>query len=61
MPSKARGHKIPGPRLNGWGVLMILAYLGLPVMGALALLDVLLYLVFTHVLGRCYGLLCWMG
>jgi hypothetical protein len=39
---------------------MILAYLGLPVMGALALLDVLLYLVFTHVLGRCYGLLCWL-
>ncbi|HEX6014752.1 MAG TPA: hypothetical protein VFY87_23765 [Geminicoccaceae bacterium] len=40
---------------------MILAYLGLSVMGALVLLDVLLYLVFTHVLGRCYGLLCWLG
>jgi hypothetical protein len=40
---------------------MILVYLGLPVLGALVLLDVLLYLVFTHALGRCYGLLCWIG
>jgi len=61
MRTKVRGRRIPGPRLTGWGALMILAYLGLPVMGALVLLDVLLYLVFTHVLGRCYGLLCWMG
>ncbi|HEX6011873.1 MAG TPA: hypothetical protein VFY87_08755 [Geminicoccaceae bacterium] len=61
MRTKVRGRSITGPRLTGWGALMILAYLGLPVMGALVLLDVFLYLVFTHLLGRCYGLLCWMG
>jgi hypothetical protein len=61
MRTKVRGQMIRGPRLTGWGALMILAYLGLPVMGALVLLDVFLYLVFTHLLGRCYGLLCWMG
>ena len=58
MSAKIRGHIVPAPRLTRWGVLAILAYLGLPL---LALVDLLLYLAFTRLLGRCYGLLCWLG
>lgn len=52
---------IPGPRLTGWGALMILVWLGLPLLAALALGDLFLYLLFTLALGRCYGLGCWLG
>lgn len=62
MPSSTiRGRAVPAPRLTGWGAVAILVRLGLPLLAGLALLDLLLYLVFTHVLGRCYGLLCWLG
>jgi len=53
--------KVPGPRLTAWGALMIVVWLGLPLLAALALLDALLYLVFARLLGRCYGFGCWLG
>lgn len=59
--AKVRGCVAPGPRLTAWGALMIVAWLGLPLLAALTLLDLVLYLVFTHLLGRCYGLACWLG
>ena len=59
--AKVRGREVPGPRLTAWGALMIVVWLGLPLLAALALLDVLLYLVFARLLGRCYGLACWLG
>lgn len=52
---------IPGPRLTAWGALMIVTWLGLPLLAALALGDLILYLLFTLALGRCYGLGCWLG
>ena len=61
MSAKIRGHIVPAPRLTRWGVLAILAYLGLPLLAVLALVDLLFYLAFTRLLGRCYGLLCWLG
>ncbi len=61
MSARIRGHAAPAPRLTRWGVLAILAYLGLPLLAVLALADFLLYLAFTRLLGRCYGLLCWLG
>ena len=61
MSAKIRGHSAPAPRLTRWGVLAILVYLGLPLLAALVLVDLLLYLAFTRLLGRCYGLLCWLG
>ena len=61
MSARIRGHAAPAPRLTRWGVLAILAYLGLPLLAMLALADFLLYLAFTRLLGRCYGLLCWLG
>ena len=59
MSAKIRGRVVPAPRLTGWGVLAILVYLGLPLLAALTLAALLLYLAFTRLLGRCYGLLCW--
>lgn len=61
MSAKIRGRSAPAPRLTLWGVLAILGYLGLPLLAALALADLLLYLAFTRLLGRCYGLLCWLS
>jgi hypothetical protein len=61
MPTRIRGYHAPGPRLTRWGALAIVLYLGLPLLAVLALADLALYLVFTGLLGRCYGLLCWLG
>ena len=58
---KSAATSFPAPRLTRWGVLAILVYLGLPLLAVLALADLLLYLAFTRLLGRCYGLLCWLG
>lgn len=55
------GRRVPGPRLTAWGALMIVVWLGLPLLAVLALLDLALYLVFTQMLSRCYGLACWLG
>lgn len=59
--AKVRGREAPGPRLTGWGALAIVVWLGLPLLAAMALLDLLLYLLFTQLLGRCYGVGCWLG
>jgi hypothetical protein len=40
---------------------MIVVWLGLPLLAVLVLLDLALYLVFTQMLSRCYGLACWLG
>lgn len=58
---KVAGRAVPGPRLTRWGALMIVVWLGLPLLVVLGLLDLLLYLVFALWLGRCYGLACWLG
>ena len=39
MSARIRGHAAPAPRLTRWGVLAILAYLGLPLLAVLALAD----------------------
>jgi hypothetical protein len=59
--AEIRGRSVPGPRLTAWGALMCVAWLGLPLLAVTVLLDTILYLVFTLVLGRCYGLTCWLG
>lgn len=53
-----RGHDLPSPRPTLWGVLYLLRHVGLPLLGGLLALDGVLYLVFTRLLGRCYGVLC---
>jgi hypothetical protein len=59
MSAKIRGLSVPAPRLTVWGVLAIVLGLGVPLLALLTLADLVLYLVFTRLLGRCYGLLCW--
>ena len=61
MSVKIRGHFVPAPSLTRWGVLAIMVFFGLPLLAALAAADLVLYLVFTRLLGRCYGLLCWLA
>ncbi|MCB2055136.1 MAG: hypothetical protein KDE35_12955 [Geminicoccaceae bacterium] len=52
------GVSAPTPRPTRWALIYALVYLGLPLVAVLGLADLLLYLFFTHVLGRCYGLFC---
>ncbi len=52
------GWRIAPPRITLGAAIAVLKYLALPLFGALALLDVIFYLYFQHVLGRCYGVLC---
>lgn len=61
MAQKIRGRAAPAPKLTAWGTLAILLWLALPLFAALALADLALYLLFTQLLGRCYGLFCWLG
>lgn len=58
---RVRGHDLPPPRPTRWAVLYALLGLGLPLVGALALLDLVLYLLVTLGLGGCYGVLCLLG
>ena len=59
--SQVAGHTLPPPRPTGWAVLYALLYLGLPLLALLLLADLALYLGFTRLLGRCYGLACLIG
>lgn len=63
LPRKrtVRGLHLPPPRPTRWALGYLLLYLGLPLVGLLALLDLALYLLFTEVLGRCYGIFCLFG
>lgn len=56
-----RGHVLRPPRPTRWAVLYVLLYLGLPVVLVLALLDLALWWLFAALLGRCYGIICWLG
>jgi len=59
-PERIHGHHIPAPRLTAQAWLCIAFYIGGPVVGALALLDVLGYLIVTYGFEQCYGLACWL-
>lgn len=53
-----RGVEAPPPRPTLWAVWYGLLYGGLPLVGVLLLLDLVLYAVFRFGFGRCYGLWC---
>lgn len=55
------GHFLPPPRPTRWAVLYVLALVGLPLLLALCLLDAALFLVFTRLLDRCYGVACFLS
>ncbi len=52
------GKNMPSPKVTARGYWYMIKYIGLPLMGALLLLDIIFYLIFEEGLGRCYGLLC---
>ena len=53
-----RGHRIPKRRFTAWALYYFLLYVGLPVLVLALLVDAVLYVVFTGLLGRCYALFC---
>lgn len=53
-----RGHIIEPPRPTKKAFLLAALYLGVPMIGFLLMLDVLLYAIFELVLDRCYGIFC---
>lgn len=52
------GWRIAPPRLTVWAYIMAFKYVFLPLLAALALLDILFYVFFREVLGSCYGVMC---
>lgn len=54
----ARGLAIPAPRPTPWAAIYAALYLGVPLIAALALVDLVLYLVFRYGFDRCYGIGC---
>jgi len=58
--SAASSAGIPAPRPTPWAALYVLLYLGLPAIGILGLIDLVLFLVFRYGFDRCYGIACWM-
>ncbi|MBK5911287.1 hypothetical protein CCR85_07245 [Rhodothalassium salexigens] len=52
------GHRLAGPKLTPWAPVLVGLYLFGPLLGLLALLDLVLYLVFRFALDRCYGVFC---
>jgi hypothetical protein len=54
-------HRLLPPRPTAWAALYALVWLGLPVLVVLLVADLLLYLAFTRLLSRCYGIACLFG
>lgn len=52
------GVRLPRRRFTAWAALYFAAFVCAPVLGVAFLLDVLLYLIFDGLFGRCYGVLC---
>lgn len=55
------GHVIPKRRFTRWAFYYFLLYFCLPVLALGLLVDVVLYVVFTGLFGRCYALFCLFG
>jgi hypothetical protein len=60
-PGTVAGHHLPPPRPTRHALRYVLLWFGLPLVTLLALLDLLLYLLFTRVFGVCYGIFCLFG
>jgi hypothetical protein len=60
-PQAVYGHVIPKRRFTRWAAYYFLLYVGLPVLALGVLVDLLFYLVFDSLFGRCYALLCLLG
>ena len=52
------GHVIPKRRFTRWAAWYFLVYFCLPVLVLGAVVDLLLYFVFTGLFDRCYAIFC---
>jgi hypothetical protein len=52
------GHVIPKRRFTRWAAYYFVLYFCLPVLALGLVVDLLLYTVFTRLLGRCYAIFC---
>jgi len=55
---KVGGVEAPPPRPTLWAAFYAFLYLGLPIIGILLILDLVLYAVFRFGFGECYGFWC---
>lgn len=53
-----RGRTYPAPRPTMWAVYCCVRHAGLPFLGLLFVLDLILALIFYYGFERCYGVLC---
>jgi hypothetical protein len=61
QPPRVAGWHLPAPRPTRAVYILALRHVALPLLLLLLLADLVLYLLFAGVLGRCYGVLCLVG
>ena len=52
------GVSLPRRRFTAWAALYFVAIVCAPILGLAFAIDVMLFFVFTRLLDRCYGVLC---
>lgn len=58
-PEKVMGHVVPAPRVTRAGIALMVLHLGLPVFGALVLVDVIVWAAGQALFDTCIGVWCW--
>ena len=58
-PSTVMDHSIHPARLTPLGLALLVLHLGVPVLGALVLFDVLVWAAGRYLLDTCIGVWCW--
>ncbi len=54
------GHVLPAPRITRAGILLLVLHLGLPLLGLLAAMDVLVWAIGRAAFHTCIGVWCWL-
>jgi len=53
------GHEIAPPNMTKWGAFYILKHLGAPLIGFLALMELIVFLIFRYAFDMPYGIYSW--
>lgn len=48
-------------RFTPWAIVYFILFFCLPFLGFCLALDLIFYLIYTHLFDTCYGVLCWTG
>lgn len=57
-PAAVAGYRLLPPRPTRHALRYVLLWFALPLVTLLALVDLVLYLLFTYAFGVCYGIFC---